>query len=1683
MSAQHRTPTAPAQAAALLDAGAVLPAGTTDREDADALTVRTYTHPALGDRPVVRLVPGTLGEAEDLALDFLGLAREAEAPEVGQVRRETLGFPAWALVNDPANGHHALALVKDVERLSRQAKSRAGAAKQGFEELGRRLGRAVPHFLPTFYEQAARVFLQHENTTYAATFFGKARDAERVHGLTVDEERLRAVFLEFAFAGALTVKALKEYVKDLAGRLDPADAWAQFRKLAVERCAAGMPPYASLPQDARALVKAAGLHRPTEEAAFVADLLASPAVVRAPRSFWTAYRPVLVAVAADRPEVRHRLLEIMPSELNGSTEDHAWWLDLLADTGAAALLTGEAAGRHGEAGEPAGRAAVDAADWLSRWAAHRKRGGGLAHRCAATLALVQRMAPRLRADGKPVDLFSGRWRSSAEPDLLDLCTAQRIPVTAPEPDTHLPLGAWLRDTRPGRRDLAATGADSRLRALLHRAVGDLGGDPTLPQVLDALAGHPVLGGVLSDWLDEATAALTAARGLPAARAALGRLRPFRTAAPKVNPAAVARIAAHRAAPLLGRTLRAGILDELGWPVLDEAVERLRTETKGKDKDGDATTTVTEAWPALIVARRDKVLVVGPDRILLEHELRIPGPPDRWRRPHFRYTDGELLVVWWEDGKQLGYWTARPGEVLTVGGEQLPRWWHAGAGEPSIPLPGGGRATGGRTLHAGDTVLPPGRPVLGDGTAYWRQSRKDGRATWVEYDPATGTDGRASLPAFLRSAVRDDARLVQEHCEVLPLQPGLENSPFGTDGTVLGRWIRKEGEGTGATLTAGTPDGRTVTLGTPHGRVHATPLGALRMPGGAAPSAVLQHRSVCLYEADDTSTAGELGQVTPGDRGSDFVAGTRLVPPVAFWHALRPRDETGSLALRALTDPQAEALLASTAHALDERAKEARATKEYQGPSADDVARRTVSRALPALTDERLLTGVTALVRAAVRHAAATAEFTAPPKAPAPAHRPAQDMFADYSPPHGDDDSLHAATDGLTGPTYHTWSNTTRWNALRQIRAVNHVLSGRPAAGRPLPDPEQLTALDGGWRSDDRTVPRIGVGWLPVLPALRAIAYRAALPGIRAGAREALLLLLDAVGEGPLADPRGAVREAVLSEEHREQQRAGQVLRLGDRTVVVLGRLAADRGPGGRVRWLALDHDPHGTFGAIAHFTLEQETDRTPDLPADRLTAVTRLVRAKGPAPWRTDAPAALAAATRYGAGPYQSALLLAAGGECLSGDAPPAHGLKPRQKELAARLLDTLAPGDRAALVGALLPEDPADLWTNGPDTDAAGRVWDERLGSRLRLPEDLAARLTDVAPDAVEAVLNPQLTPWLSRTTVQRIDRDGHFAADDPEAVPRTSALDSAVHALTALAYEVPYAHPLRAALPAGLAALRHRLTDPGLILDLGLTWADKGGPAAEQVRSAYGLPAAGAHTAPPTAGTDADQGLTRAGEALVLRVTYGGTEGVMLRPAGLTGADDPALGLLEGLLGPTRSSVVHAVRDLLSGALVPVAEAGTDPEGPAGHPHDPEVGVPDLVTEVAAVHGLSRDAAVLYLQILALPDPTDRNCAHWTGWKPARIKKARTELAASPLVVEAKRARAGRGLFLPCGWLDAPALRLPLETWKEGLYPVRHGRRVALGTTVPDLFARAWERVRVGDAPAYEELTTRATRKGRRR
>src|SRR5690606_1742613 len=121
---------------------------------------------------------------------------------------------------------------------------------------------------------------------------------------------------------------------------------------------------------------------------------------------------------------------------------------------------------------------------------------------------------------------------------------------------------------------------------------------------------------------------------------------------------------------------------------------------------------------------------------------------------------------------------------------------------------------------------------------------------------------------------------------------------------------------------------------------------------------------------------------------------------------------------------------------------------------------------------------------------------------------------------------------------------------------------------------------------------------------------------------------------------------------------------------------------------------------------------------------------------------------------------------------------------------------------------------------------------------------------------------------------------------------------------------------------------------------------------------------------------GLTPVGEALVLRPWYGDQEAVLVRTCALDRADDPVFGLVEGLVGPGRGDGMRALRAVVDDELARAAAAGTGPDGPTGYAQDPSVSVPELVAEVAASHGLGADAAGLYLQLLTLPDPTDRNC-----------------------------------------------------------------------------------------------------------
>ncbi|MFI9155184.1 hypothetical protein [Streptomyces sp. NPDC053367] len=191
------------------------------------------------------------------------------------------------------------------------------------------------------------------------------------------------------------------------------------------------------------------------------------------------------------------------------------------------------------------------------------------------------------------------------------------------------------------------------------------------------------------------------------------------------------------------------------------------------------------------------------------------------------------------------------------------------------------------------------------------------------------------------------------------------------------------------------------------------------------------------------------------------------------------------------------------------------------------------------------------------------------------------------------------------------------------------------------------------------------------------------------------------------------------------------------------------------------------------------------------------------------------------------------------------------------------------------------------------------------------------------------------------------------------------------------------------------------------------------------------------------------------------------------LAGGDSPARVLHSGLVAGNRGG--RRWEWLTDGTCDRVLARVGAGDLPAGrYESDPRACAPDLVAEVATALGLPEDAAALYLQLLTLPLPSDRNIRRWNAWAPARHKAAAARLVARELVVEDRRPRAGRTLFLPGRWASAKKPLPPMEVWKAQLLQARlsYGEQEVRAFelwpgTLPELFTRAWELVREGQGP----------------
>ncbi|MDO5082783.1 MAG: hypothetical protein Q4D89_05195 [Arachnia propionica] len=817
--------------------------------DTTPLVARSYTHPMMDGRTVVRLVREPLTEAEDIALAVHGLAASVSAP-VGHVRAQAIGFPAWPILHDPTNAHHALRLLSELRRAAHLAASTPGTAKSIVDFSAGQLDRSVPHFLPTFFEEAARIFLDHGNRSYAASYFSKAREAERVHSLPIDEDRHRHAFREFALAGLLTAKEFTAESKSLQQRLAPSAALPRFLHINLDRARGGLPPYPGLASDLNRLATAADADPRQVSEQLLEELLRTPSISQAPQAFWESFREPLIALATCSPQVRRRLFQLTPGRV-----DSAMWVSLLEDTGVA---------------EEMRTMNLDPVGWIQRFITRES----CRHRPDLPVKLSRFIRALPRQDGRSIDLRTPT--GGLHPELLDAACSLGLTVQLngrSGPGDHINFTAWLNDSR--RSDLTHL-ANSSLAPTAARGLAAMQLKQHLPTLLAYEGSRQLLR--LS-----AEPQLTVDSTVDDLARELNRLKPLYTSlrCREVDEGFNRLEALADPAELTARAIRAGFLTELTWPTLEEAAAELG---EGRRLG------FHESWPWCGVAMGDRIIWVRGDE---REDVLLPTAPDLQRRLWFKV--GRDTVCIGEDRNHKGHlrWASDP-----TTDRPHPRVWDFPRLRISVETPEG-RLLGDGLLRPGDSRLPIStlRTMMQEGNSFWSVGP---RGMIREVDAGTGRLGRASLPPTMATLIEQDLRegfrLCADGSWWLP-DPGSGDSPLGSSRGQLGWVVLRRG----ATTRVRGVDGY-VHDHRPHPDTAPrsdTPVARLARPGGG--HWLVTGRTLC---AEDSRSRLQHARDLTGD--------LHLLHdvPLTGWHHLRPRDPAVSARMRTIRAEEVSDLIAA-----------------------------------------------------------------------------------------------------------------------------------------------------------------------------------------------------------------------------------------------------------------------------------------------------------------------------------------------------------------------------------------------------------------------------------------------------------------------------------------------------------------------------------------------------------------------------------------------------------------------------------------------------------------------------------------------------------------------------------------------------------------------------------------------------
>lgn len=1608
----------------LLRAGAVLleddptgdPLGGVNAR-AVAQEVRTYGHRLLGSRVVARLTATNVALASDATMEFLGFNAPVSSGTIGVALHSALGFPESALIADPKNARYALGVVKDLNRLARAARNRAGAAKESMEALAETLGKSVPQFLPGYFEQCGRIFVANENVTYAGAMFVKARTAEATYGLVVDEEQRRAAFLEFAFAGALPAKALDDYAKSLAAAYPPQRAYAHFYSLALQRTRGGLAPWAQLMDVVKRMAKAASIDPEPAQREMLTELFGSPSLRFASLTFWKSIRGVVVSMAADPVNgaaIRGALLNLHPS--GGFV---TWWMELLRECGALRALS-----------EPdanvveAERAIGSRGAWLNRFV------GDVGSESALLSEMLRSMAPQLVAEDALIQLHS--WRVPV--DCIDLALELGIRCAPPTYGWY----SYAFDEK-GERPLHHLARAPHLRSIVERAVRNAIRAGSTKTVFSREGLHPFL----IEWIEESVEAICPASDA-LGKGAFDFTEAVKTLVGSATPEMIELVASARdrlmSADIVGafeRQLHAGLFEEYTWPAFEAALSGLESGLSKKSEK----VVVEESWPYAILRDDRRAIVVDHNGVVLEHDLRWKA--DTWQK-RLLFIDGVLFVSWgdWSSASS-GYWTNNAGNVFT---SESMEFSYYSTTNPSLPVAGGGRTTGGRVIKLGDTASTDSKHILCDGVNYWvREVEHHGdgwRLACHEFDPQTGTRGRRSHPTFVEQHLSEST--TPKEMELLPALPGTESSPFGSAGGLLGT----------LQLDPVTSDGN---------YVEGVPYTLIRIDGVQTQIDVASRCGPPVRVMDWVGTKARYLVTAEGAicTPTNFTRvcsepnwfGHSVALPLMYWHHLTVRDSTGSNALRACSTSQSAAIVAKAQELVGAAVPSAPFQSDGEQPELDEVVRSHLAISAPKL--------VSAVSEAAAVLALAKGELDA--------------WLSGVSLGQGgsgfaavDESIEQRLTAGAVAITHASYSMA----LLTQLRTLKFFVGLTPGTA--------FGELD---YSVKYSLLSNGATPASLMDGSPALVYRLLLQSTPAEQRDAIVEYLTEWLDHPISQ-----HDSLTFGKYRiecEDDPEGQLLWGTDGTPWWIHRSEMDPDNDDNddlyeVNAVAFRADATPPPGYVEVKTWSVE----PYVKTERVREILELVRSRGALP-PMSADAATAFASRTGVSRSEAAVVLS--GFCGVGyqsidftkEMRDTFAVKATEVKAAANSIGELSLTKRqVALISACYGENAERFWDEPVEVFAGALAegWAASFGSQTPIPDELLSTLTKLLSDSYRMPSPRELLSDLDGS-VPMYDEDVPIEFDANGDISSTGTMgdnwiEGSIRLLTMLAHDLPVGDPWRWFIPKGLASLRRKLNHESLLLP----WS-----AVESSNTMLHDLVANLSRVEVSAKLQREIRVYDAGDMVVVNGDDWNEKPVVwrfhLRPTRFD-SSSPTRTIADSFLGhshalPTLLSWLFSDRPL--GFLKRVHES---PVANGSYEQNPLLSAPDLVDRVAKELEIDTNSAAYYLQLLVLAEPTTANIRRWNGWSAKELKAASDPLIAKGLIVAAKRAGAGRDLFLPGGWVEMRAPAMNIEEWKTPFYALSNSpsakRASFLGRVLPldaihTLFDQAWERWMNGDRPGF--------------